>query len=54
MFDCETNDYSLSDCAWWDEPVQKRPWWAKGDCSGRIADTEHGVMCEHHYNEVPR
>lgn len=50
MFDCETNDYALSDCAWWDQPINRRPWWAKRDCSGRVGDTEVGVICEGHHN----
>lgn len=50
QFDSESIDYALSDCAWWDEPVAKRPWWAKPDCSGRVGDTEHGVLCEGHFN----
>lgn len=54
MFDNETNSYALSDCAWWDVSVTKRPFWAKRDCSGRIGDTEHGIMCEEHYNAIPK
>jgi hypothetical protein len=54
-FDSETNDYSLSDCAWWDMKPQYRPWWAKADCSGpRIGDTAHGVLCEGHFNAIPK
>lgn len=45
---------ALSDCGWWDEPVSKRPFWAKGDCSGRMTDTEVGSLCEHHFNAMPR
>lgn len=54
MFDNETNDYALSDCAWWDEPVGKRPYWAAKDCAGRVGDTERGVLCEEHYNAIPK
>jgi hypothetical protein len=54
-FDSETTDYALSDCAWWDEPQANRPWWAKADCSGpRIGDTAHGVLCEGHFNAIPK
>lgn len=51
-FDCESNDYALSDCAWWGMPVIRRPWWAKKDCSGRVGDSENGVVCEEHYNSA--
>lgn len=44
---------SLSDCAWWDEAVARRPFWAKGDCGGRILDSAHGTICENHYNALP-
>lgn len=55
MFDSETNNYALSDCVWWDEPQGFRPFWAKADCSGpRVGDTEHGVLCEGHFNAIPK
>lgn len=50
MFDNETNDYALDDCAWWDTLPTRRPWWARNDCAGRVGDTETGVMCEEHHN----
>jgi len=48
MLDNENN--ALSDCAWWDVPPANRPWWAKGDCSGVLLDTNVGLICEAHVN----
>ena len=53
MFDCETHDYALDDCAWWGIPILRRPWWARNDCAGRVGDTTVGVLCEHHHNAAP-
>lgn len=55
MFDTETNaPFALSDCAWWDEPVLKRPWWAQRDCAGRVGETALAVvLCEEHLNAFP-
>jgi hypothetical protein len=63
-FDCETNDYSLSDCVWWDQPHPRgyaSPFlalWANAECSGRVGDSvrdgQSGIMCEAHYNAYPK
>ena len=48
----ELGTLSLADCSWWDEPVEKRPWWAKGDCGGRMGEANYGIVCEDHHNKM--
>jgi hypothetical protein len=48
--DEDQQNYALSDCDWWDVVHHGRPWWAKGECSGRMTETESGVLCEAHFN----
>lgn len=47
-WDCETNDYSLSDCVYWDKP-------GTTECAGpRVGITKSDiVVCEKHYNHPP-
>lgn len=44
-FDCETEDFALSDCKHWHKPGT--------ECSGpRVGRTQQGViLCEGHYNQ---
>lgn len=48
--DFESNNYALSDCAWWDTSPIRRPTWLSKDCSGRVGETILGVLCEEHFN----
>ena len=47
----ETGRFSLSDCGWYDVLPAQRPWWVKGDCGGRMDETEFGPICENHHNQ---
>lgn len=62
-FDTETEDpYSLSDCYFWQTTPSNWPNWTSGDCAGprvgRVMNDEviwgEFIMCEHHFNQMPR
>ena len=46
----EDSNFGLDDCIWWNAYSHPRPRHLQSDCSGRMATTDHGVVCETHFN----